>query len=171
MNNISKIPPSDNVIISFGKFNNHFGYSGIDYNTYNTIKKKIKNISMFSKKYEITKYHYRNLVMSKCNKLPLTYQHVKQTSHKIYDSFYITTNTIKEIDSTEIPIINNYHKTSHQSITEYEYNKNNTIAILFIEEIINKNNLYTIKLQFNNNNNFITNDVETLLKTILKEIS
>nr|QBK89100.1 MAG: hypothetical protein LCMiAC02_01930 [Mimivirus LCMiAC02] len=167
------IPLSDNVIISFGKFNNNFGYFGIDYDIYNTIRRKIKKISIFSKKYEITKYHYRNLVMTKYNKSPLTYHHVEQTSYKIYDSVCITTNKIKEIDSTEIPILNKYHKTSYQSITEYEYSEQNTIVILFIEENCNNNSVYTIKLQFKNKNNnkFVVNNVQALLKIILKGIS
>nr|QBK88909.1 MAG: hypothetical protein LCMiAC02_00020 [Mimivirus LCMiAC02] len=183
MNNISKIsiPLSNNVIISFGKFNSYFGYFGIDYNIWNTIRKKINEISVFSEKYNITKYHYRNLVMIKktkntknvkSNKSSLTYHHIEQISHKIYDSFCITTNTIKEINSTEIPILSNYHKTSHQSIIKYEYCKENyetPIAILFIEETINNDDsLYKIKLQFKNNNKFVINDIKALLKIILK---
>ncbi len=185
------------VTITLGQFSDFGGTTYIDKDIYDKIMNNInKDKSYKSTKYSQKKYIYKNTVIDIHNYKSLgnqgsskqhtsghyvspylkKYYNTKQIYSKLYNYCYISIDYLKRVKVENVHIINKYHDIIERNIIKYKnvvmgskahHTKNDTVALLFIEEYLDETN-YKVCIQFVNKNKNVVNYVNKLLKIISK---
>jgi hypothetical protein len=174
---IDKIPDLGAITnIIFGDFNEFGGLFNIDTEKFNYIRDNFGNefkTKMYRYKRRVYDYRGLRMYVTKNDKRCVSIEK-KYVSLNKYLCIFIDNE--KLIDDNSFPIINKYHNICNQQTTCYEYycfdfDKDNKIKILFIEENTNNTNnkvINYIKIEYENKINF--KDIKNILVYIINNL-
>lgn len=161
LENLPLIKKNQLINIYFGQFNSFGGSYLIDKNIFFKLKDKIEQFATFNKKTTKKIYTYNNMSLIVNHKKKV--KHCQSLFCQIEKYIIIEITSEELFDINQFPIIDKYHNIVQQKIYSYLF-KNITILL-----IVENNNQYYVKLEFNYDKNKI-DDICYVIIIILKAV-